>query len=243
MMTPPQTMNIHRIEVEEATKAEVKRYLDGSDPLIIQRTVLLSIFRISQKKVSGMNEVFADPSGEASIVEAAHQVYFIARDLFGGPVQDFVDTCLKSVMLTTKDAEKRVEILDTCFQAFPEEYKDTPVEDGLRLFRMFLLPQTADMANAKTAVRTHTATLSRDTTKSVEKWMQKLEAGKPGFLGPSDFAEDCRTNTAADWTPMDLWMPFMPQEKHKRSEVDCFLFEEALRNYKVLVMDVQKFDL
>merc|ERR1719379_1813112 len=114
-----------------------------------------------------MNEVLEDPAGEVAVVEAAHQVFFIARDLFGGPVQDFVDTCLKNVMLTTKDAEKRVEILDGCFRAFPEEYKDTPVEDGLRLFRMLLAPQTANAATARTEVRGYLEKLNADTAKSV----------------------------------------------------------------------------
>ena len=27
----------------------------------------------------------------------------------------------------------------------------------------------------------------------VEKWMRKMEVGHPEFLGPTDFAEDCRT--------------------------------------------------
>jgi hypothetical protein len=241
MMMPPRTQTIHRIEVDEATKGELLRYLDGSDLQSIQRNVLVSLFRISNKKVTEMSEVLADPAGEAAILAAAYEVFFIARDLFGGPVKDFVDTCMRGVMLTTKDAEKRVEILDTCFQAFPAEYKDTPVEDGLRLFRMLLLPHTADMTNAKAEVQTFTAKLNKDTAKSVEKWMRKMEAGKPEFLGPSDFAEDCLT---ADWDPMDVWMPMMPRKKPTpRSAADCYFFEESLRNYKAVVMVLHKFDL
>jgi hypothetical protein len=250
-MMAPQIKTLHNIQVEEATKSQVLRYLelDNSDRQKVQRTVLLSLFRISKAKPTGhrresptLDEVLADPSGEAATLAAAYEVFFIARDLFGGPVQDYVDTCLKQVMLTTKDMDTRVEILDSCFRAFPAEYKDTPVEDGLRLFRMLLAPQTADLAFAKTDVRTFTDKLNKDTVRSVEKWMRDIEAGKMEFLGPSDFAEDCLT---VNWDPMDLLMPFMPRKKHARAQspTECFLFEESLRNYKTVVMDLRGFDL
>jgi hypothetical protein len=243
MMTNPRLTTIHKIEVDAATKSEVMKLLDSTDLEDVQRSVLLSLFRVSQKQVSGMDGLLDNPSGEAAIVEAAHQVFFIARDMFGGPVKDFVDTCLKGVMLTTKDAQERVGILDECFRAFPSDYEDTPIEDSLRLFRMLLLPDTADIANAKTTVRTYTARLNRDTAESVEKWMRKMEAGKPGLLGPSDFAEDCLQTTA--WDPMDLWMPLMPRKKQTpaTSATDCFRFEESLRNYKILTMDLLRFDI
>jgi hypothetical protein len=250
-MMAPKTKTIHNVEIEEATKEQVLKALDASDLQDIQRTVLVSLFRISKKEAIGrrselpkMKDVLADPSGEEAILAAAYEVFFISRDLFGGPVKDFVDTCLKSVTLQTKDAEKRVEILDTCFYAFPAEYKDTPVEDGLRLFRMLLAPDTADLANAKSLIRTHTTKLNRRTAAQVEKWMRGMEAGKPEFYGPNDFAEDC-LNDPDGWDLMDVWMPMMPRKKDTESKSDreCFTFEEALRNYKALVLNLESFDL
>jgi hypothetical protein len=251
-MMAPKTKTIHNVEIEEATKEEVLKVLDASDLQDIQRTVLVSLFRISKKEAIGrrselptMKEVLADPSGEEAIHAAAYEVFFIARDLFGGPVKDFVDTCLKSVTLTTKDAEKRVEILDTCFYAFPAEYKDTPVEDGLRLFRMLLAPRTANLANAKKDVRAQTTKLNRRTAASVEKWMHGMEAGKGEFYGPNDFVEDC-LNDPDGWDLMDVWMPIMPRKKQatqSRSDSECFTFEEALRNYKAVVLNLEAFDL
>jgi hypothetical protein len=244
-MMAPKTKNLHKIEIDEFTKSELLRYLDSSDLHEIQRTVLVSLLRIHGRRSElqpSMEDVLADPSGEAAILAAAYEVFFIARDVFGGPVKDFVDRCMKHVMLTTKDNEKRVEILDTCFRAFPAEYKDTPVEDSMRLFRMLLRPESANVATAKQEVRTFTAKLNRDTAKSVERWMQGTEAGKPEFLGPSDFAEDCLT---VGWDVMDLWMPIMPRKKHGAAQTanDCFLFEESMRNYKAAVTDLQEFDL
>jgi hypothetical protein len=240
-MMSPQTQRIHKIEVDEATKQEVLRYLEGSEMEKVQRKVLVSLSRISQKKAMVLEEVLEDPSGEEAIQAAAYEVFFIARDVFGGPVKDFVDTCMRRVMLTSKKAEMRLPILDACFASFPSEYKDTPVEDGLRLFRMLLAPRTADIENAKKHVRDFTAKLNRYTAASVEKWMGKMEAGKPEYLGPSDFAEDCLT-APTRWDPMDLWMPLMPRKKHETAAAstanDCFYFEESLRNYKAVVMNL-----
>jgi len=242
--------NLHSIGLDEDTKDTILSYLEeGSQLEKTQRGVLVSLFRISKKAASGQrselpttDEALADPSGEVAVQAAAYEVFFISRDLFGGPVKDFVDNCMRRVMLTTKDAGKRVEILDTCFQAFPAEYKDTPVEDGMRLFRMLLAPQTANVESAKTEVRARSTKLNRDTAGMVEKWMRKMEVGHPEFLGPTDFAEDCRT---VSWDPMDVWMPMMPRKKNSqaRSAEDCFLFEESLRNYKAVVVNLEAFDL
>jgi hypothetical protein len=249
LMMVPRTKTLHNIEVDEHTKTELLRYLDATDPQNVQRTVLVSLFLISKKKAIGqhqdeltINEVLAEPASEAAIRAAAYEVFFIARDLFGGPVKTYVDSCMKRVMLTTTDAAERLDILDACFGAFPEEYKDTPVEEGLRLFRMLLAPQTANVASAKTEVRHFTEKLNKDTAASVERWMRSTEAGQPEFISPSDFAEDCLT---VGWDAMDVWMPLMRRKKHlqARTAEDCLLFEEALRNYRAVARDLQSFDL
>ena len=56
-----------------------------------------------------------------------------------------------------------------------------------------LSTNTAEVESAKTEVRARSTKLNRDTAGMVEKWMRKMEVGHPEFLGPTDFAEDCRT--------------------------------------------------
>jgi hypothetical protein len=245
MMSPRVVGGLHNIEVDEATKAEILGHLNV--PENRQRSVLLSIYRLAKKtgdestpEIPSLEELLEVPSGDVAKQAAAYQIFFMARDDFGGTVKDFVDVCLKRVLLNTKDPKERLDILDTCFLAFPPEYKDTPVESGMRLFRMLLDPESANIANAKKEVRTFTARLNKHTAGMVEKWMRKTETGKLAFSGPSDFAEDCRS---VDWDMMDMWMPIMPREKNKKGmgAYECFSFEESLRNYQALVTDLQGF--
>jgi hypothetical protein len=246
MMSPRRVGGLHNIEVDTATKAEILGYLDASVPENLQRSVLLSIFRLSGKtgaesnpEIPSLTECLEDPSGEAATQAAAYQVFFIARDHFDGGLKDFVDVCLRRVLLNTKDPKERVGILDTCFYAFPSEYKDTPVEGGLRLFRMLLDPSAANVAHAKKEVRSFTARLNKNTASMVEAWMQKTEARKMAFAGPSDFAEDCGN---VDWDMMDMWMPMMPRKKQQKAlgPYECFSFEESLRNYQAVVTDLRE---
>jgi hypothetical protein len=247
MMSPRVVGALHNIEVDPATKAEILGKLDASVPEDVQRSALVSIFRLSRKtsaesnpEIPSLKELLEDPSGEAAKQAAAYQIFFMARDDFDGTVKDFVDVCLKGVLLKTQDPKERVDILDTCFYAFPAEYKDTPVESGMRLFRMLLDPKSANIITAKKEVRGFITRLNQDTAKMVEKWMRKTETGKMAFSDPSDFAEDCRSN---DWDMMDMWMPMMPRAKHERGlgAYECFSFEESLRNYQAVVTDLQGF--
>jgi hypothetical protein len=207
---------------------------------------LLSIYRLSKNtgakatpETPSLKELLKKPSGEPAKEAAAYQIFFMARDDFGDEtVKDFVDVCLKRVLLYTKDPKERVSILDTCFYAFPPEYKDTPIESGMRLFRMLLNPEFASIATAKHEVRSFTARLNKHTAALVEKWMRKTEAGKMAYGDPSDFAEDCMNN---DWDMMDMWMPIMPRPKQGMGAYECFHFEESLRNYQAVVTDLEGF--
>jgi hypothetical protein len=249
MMSPRIVGGLHNIEVDPATKTEILGHLDASVPGNLQRAVLLSIFRLSGRsgaestpEMPSLNELLADPAGDDAKQAAAYQIFFMARDDFGGIAKDFVDVCLKRVLLNAEDQKERVDILDTCFYAFPAEYKNTAIESGLRLFRMLLDPESANIATAKKLVRSFTAQLNKNTASLVEKWMRKMETGKVAFADPSDFAEDCRT---ADWDMMDMWMPIMSRPKHKKAlgAYECFSFEESLRNYQTVVTDLQDFAL
>jgi len=250
MMSPRIVAGPHNIEVDAATKAEILAKLEASELNIgenVQRAALLSIYRLSKKtgaesnpEIPSLEELLEDPSGEKSKQAAAYQIFFMARDDFDATVTEYVDVCLKRVLLTTKDPKERVDILDTCFYAFPKDYKDTPVESGMRLFRMLLNPEAANVASAKNDVRSFTSKLNKNMASMVEKWMQKTETGKMAFSGPSEFAEDCRS---VDWDMMDMWMPFMPRAKNQKrlGPYECFGFEESLRNYQAVVTDLEGF--
>merc|ERR1719333_588764 len=158
-----------------------------------------------------------DVAHDAALQAAVREVRGIART-FGEAEGDFADKWLARVM-ATEDPKARLDILDECFINLEEEsvgwFDCKGLDLALRRFRLLLAPHTAIVKNAKQHVRTLEAKLDRSKQNQVEAWMKAVERGGRA-ADPSEVLDEC----------------VMTSRMGGAHSLDCFEFEEALRNYK-----------
>jgi len=156
-------------------------------------------------------------SQDVALQQAAREVRDIARS-FGKAEGDFADYWVKRVM-ATEDPKARLDILDECFLDLEEEsvggFDCKGLDLALRRFRLLLAPHTAIVKNAKQYVRMLEAKLDRFKQNQVEAWMKAVERGGRA-ADPSEVLDEC----------------VMTSRMGGAHTLDCFEFEEALRNYK-----------
>jgi hypothetical protein len=172
----------------------------------VQRRVIERLFRKAPPAV-------ADSAQDAALQMAAQEVRDIART-FGKAEGDFADRWLKRVM-ATEDPNARLDILDECFIDLTLDCQG--LEEALRRFRLLLAPHTAMVKHAKQDVRALAANFDAPKQRFVELWMAKLDRGQRAE-DPSEVLDECLISVSMGGA---------------RSR-DCFEFEEALRNYKVV---------
>jgi len=172
----------------------------------VQRRVIERIFRKDAPKPA-----LDDPSKDVALQAAAKEVRDIAST-FGKAEGEFADKWVSKVM-ATEDPKARLEILDECF--IDLELDCQGLEKALRNFRMLLAPHTALVKEARKEVVFQAAKHDGAKQAFVQQWMAKLEKGERAE-DPADVLDECLVATSMGGP---------------RSQ-DCFLFEEALRNYK-----------
>merc|ERR1719420_407729 len=187
-----------------ASRADAWDYDVAFNTEDVQRRVMERLFRKPQPAM-------ADQSEDVALRMAATQVRGIART-FGKAEAEFADKWMAHVM-ATEDPKARLDILDECLVDMTLDCKG--LEDALRRFRLLLAPHTAVVKNAKQHVRA--LALKFDSTKQrvVEAWMATVARGQIAE-DPSLVLDECVISSAMGGL----------------RSMDCFDFEEALRNYK-----------
>jgi len=189
-----------------ASRADAWDYDVAFNAEDVQRRVMERLFR---KPPPG--PALAEKSEDVALQMAAKEVLDVARK-FGKAEVDFADKWLTRVM-ATEDPKARLDILDECFVEFTFDCKR--LDDALRRFRMLLAPHTAVVKNAKQHVRSLALKFDSAKQRLVEAWMQKVQRGQIAE-DPSEVLDECVISSAMGGL----------------RSMDCFDFEEALRNYK-----------
>jgi len=187
-------------------------YEVATDTEDAQRRVMERLFR----KQTPLPAI-VDVSEDVALQTAAKEVRDIART-FGKAEGIFADKWLARVM-ATEDPKARLDILDECFVDLEEEsiggLDCKGLDLALRRFRLLLAPHTALVRNAKQYVRVLAAKFDRSMRNHVEAWMKRVERGALAE-DPSEVLDECLISSTMGGA----------------RSLDCFKFEEALRNYK-----------